>query len=71
MVNSPLIRPYLLGGVALGGVPWVPMTDMNHEILRFLQVAGILSWKKYEITRSRKLLRGSGYLGYVDRITRV
>ena len=21
MVNSPLIRPYLLGGVALGGVP--------------------------------------------------
>ena len=25
MVNSPLIRLYLLGGVALGGVPWVPM----------------------------------------------
>ena len=25
MVNSPLIRPYLLGGVALGGYPWVPM----------------------------------------------
>ena len=21
MVNSPLIRPYLLGGIALGGVP--------------------------------------------------
>ena len=25
MVNSPLIRPYLLGGVALGGPPEIPM----------------------------------------------
>ena len=25
MVNSPLIRPYLLGGVALGGLPEIPM----------------------------------------------
>ena len=26
MVNSPLIRPYFLGGVALGGYPYIPMT---------------------------------------------
>ena len=25
MVNSPLIRPYFLGGVALGGVARIPM----------------------------------------------
>ena len=25
LVSSPLIRPYFLGGVALGGVPYMPM----------------------------------------------
>ena len=27
MVNSPLIRPYFLGGVALGGVARIPMIE--------------------------------------------
>ena len=26
MVNKPLIRPYFLGGVALGGVARIPIT---------------------------------------------
>ena len=26
MVNNPLIRPYFLGGVALGGVARIPLT---------------------------------------------
>ena len=26
MVNKPLIRPYFLGGVALGGVARIPLT---------------------------------------------
>ena len=28
MVNKPLIRPYFLGGVALGGVARIPMIFM-------------------------------------------
>ena len=28
MVNSPLIRPYFLEGVALGGVPYIPMKQI-------------------------------------------
>ena len=31
MVNSPLIRPYFLGGVALGGVPLDSHDDVFHE----------------------------------------
>ena len=34
MVNRPLIRPYLLGGVALGGVPLDSHeSDLNSEML--------------------------------------
>ena len=29
MVNKPLIRPYFLGGVALGGVARIPMIKAN------------------------------------------
>ena len=28
MVNSPLIRPYFLGGVALGGAARIPLIDV-------------------------------------------
>ena len=28
MVNKPLIRPYFLGGVALGGAARIPLIDL-------------------------------------------
>ena len=32
MVNSPLIRPYILGGVALGGVPLDSLEVMDSTV---------------------------------------
>ena len=32
MVNKPLIRPYLLGGVALGGVARIPMIHLPGRV---------------------------------------
>ena len=34
MVNKPLIRPYFLGGVALGGVARIPM---KYRVILLLQ----------------------------------
>ena len=42
MVNKPLIRPYFLVGVALGGVARIPMT-----ILYNLSIVGMLSNMKH------------------------
>ena len=35
MVNSPLIRPYLLVGVALGGVARIPLNIYLHQLVDF------------------------------------
>ena len=35
MVNSPLIRPYFLGGVGIGGVPLGSYEGGSGEICRF------------------------------------
>ena len=36
VVNNPLARPYFLGGMALGGYPWIPMiTQIDNLIGRF------------------------------------
>ena len=35
MVNNPLIRPYFLGGVALGGVARIPMISQSFSFRGF------------------------------------
>ena len=35
MVNNPLIRPYFLGGVALGGVARIPLISGDFELPAF------------------------------------
>ncbi len=32
MVNKPLIRPYFLGGIALGGVARIPLIKPTHVV---------------------------------------
>ena len=48
MVNKPLIRPYFLGGVALGGVARIPLifNGPKHKSLKCLKQ--ILNFAKVE-----------------------
>ena len=41
MVNSPLIRPYFLRGVALGGIPYIPMMKIDGHVNIQEGIAGI------------------------------
>ena len=45
MVNSPLIRPYLLGGVALGGGPKIPLINVNPYSLESISPKLWKPWK--------------------------
>ena len=65
MVNSPLIRPYLLGGVALGGVP----LD-SHDRRIFLKAQQLKEWSAWSlevfhctIPDAFPMRRGRGFMG--------
>ncbi len=37
MVNKPLIRPYFLVGVALGGAARIPLIDIMFHVIQVLE----------------------------------
>ena len=39
MVNKPLIRPYFLGGVALGGVARIPLINGSLQRMGFILIS--------------------------------
>ena len=39
MVNKPLIRPYFLGGVALGGVARIPLISGKSRLVKYYILA--------------------------------
>ena len=71
MVNKPLIRPYFLGGVALGGVGWPamkihisqtdPWLDFQPSKLQLLGVSHFLL-HAYKVLRKKHVIFG-GFLG--------
>ena len=51
MVNKPLIRPYFLGGVALGGVARIPLIKgrfllffLSGDVEGYTPVSPLLKW---------------------------
>ena len=63
MVNKPLIRPYFLGGVALGGVARIPMT------LPWFEVADLSPKNIFgNVRRHRWFLQGDLNIGVSTRV---